>query len=181
MPISQLKEGVREFLMRLYEKTGGDTAATASMYDVGGLAGMDRDASAKAAEALMGDGLAEIKTLSGGIGVTSTAVEAIENAAQDNAAQDNGPVLTDTPLMGEDAQKAVAPVLGELKLRAGDLGLEFDNLAGLIVDIRTIDIHLGSPTPKTAVVRECFKSIRDRLSEQSCVDIRRRIDVLIGG
>jgi hypothetical protein len=180
MSISELDDSARSFLMLLYEKTGGDTTATASMYDIGEMAQMDRDTAAKNAELLIGNSLAEIKTLSGGIGITTKTVEEIENAAGDKNSAGNQPVLSDSVIISETDRGAVEQAITEIKFRINDIGLEFDMLAGLITDLKTIDVQLTSPAPKTAIIRECFKSIQKQLSQSSPTDIKQRVAVLLG-
>jgi hypothetical protein len=46
-----------------------------------------------------------------------------------------------------------------IKAQAGSLGLDFDSLAELVADLKTVADQLGSPKPKTAVVRESLRSI----------------------
>ena len=68
---SELDESGQQFLIQLFEQTGGDSSAQASMYDVGEGLGLDRDTSLRVAETLMGLELVEIRTLSGGIGIST--------------------------------------------------------------------------------------------------------------
>ena len=49
------------------------------MYDIGGLLGMDRDTASSMAQELMGQQLAEIRTLSGGIGISADGAARIQN------------------------------------------------------------------------------------------------------
>ncbi len=52
----------------------GDGSVKVSMFDIGESLGLDRKLSLRTAEELIGTGLAEIKTLSGGIGITADGV-----------------------------------------------------------------------------------------------------------
>jgi hypothetical protein len=75
------------------------------------------------------------------------------------------PLLGDAAVVGEPVRAALADLCGRLKTRAADgsLQLDFDLLAEMVVDLRTIDAQLVSPRPKTAVVRACLQSIREAL------------------
>jgi hypothetical protein len=46
-----------------------------------------------------------------------------------------------------------------IKAAAGSFGLDFDSLAELVADLKTVADQLGSPKPKTAVIRESLRSI----------------------
>ncbi len=55
----------------------GDTEAIVSMHDVGQALGFEKTDAGKMAEALYSEGYAELKTLSGGIGITSMGLQAL--------------------------------------------------------------------------------------------------------
>ena len=77
MTISELDESGRQFLIQLFEQTRGDPSVQVSMYDLGNDLGLDRDASSRVAEILMGLQLVEIRTLSGGIGISTEGVDEV--------------------------------------------------------------------------------------------------------
>jgi hypothetical protein len=63
-----------------------------------------------------------------------------------------------------------------IKAQTASLDLDFDSLAELVADLKTIADQLGSPRPKTAVVRECLRSLEGVLKRyagnRSLVDVR---------
>ena len=69
-----IKESLPLFLVELYHRTQGDVSVKVSMFDIGESLGLDRKLSLRTAEELIGTGLAEIKTLSGIIGITTDGV-----------------------------------------------------------------------------------------------------------
>jgi hypothetical protein len=69
--LDDLKKMSPLFLAELYRQTQGDPSIMVSMYEIGEALGLDRKASLRTAEDLLGTGLAEIKTLNGGIGITA--------------------------------------------------------------------------------------------------------------
>ncbi|MGW8325438.1 MAG: hypothetical protein ACWGNI_07000, partial [Desulfobacterales bacterium] len=71
---NDVKENLPLFIVELYHRTQGDGSVKVSMYDIGESLGLDRKLSLRTAEELIGTGLAEIKTLSGGIGITAEGV-----------------------------------------------------------------------------------------------------------
>ena len=69
-----IKENLPLFLVELYHRTLGDGSVKVSMFDIGESLGLDRKLTLRTAEELIGTGLVEIKTLSGGIGITADGV-----------------------------------------------------------------------------------------------------------
>jgi hypothetical protein len=70
----EVKKNLPLFIVELYHRTQGDSSIKVSMYDIGESLGIDRKLSLRTAEELIGTGLVEIKTLSGGIGITADGV-----------------------------------------------------------------------------------------------------------
>ncbi len=175
-----LKGSAREFLTRLYEQTGGETSRQHSMYDIGKNLGWEREAASQAAQDLMADGLVEIRTLSGGIGLSAAGAEAIRAALGPMNPASALPRLGTGRILDPPVCQAVAQVCDGIKAQAGSLGLDFDSLAELVADLKTVADQLGSPKPKTAVVRESLRSIEGVLKRfagnKRLADIR----VLIG-
>jgi len=89
--LDDVKEKLPLFLVELYVQTQGDPSTTVSWFDIGETMGLDREASTRLAENLFGTGLAEIKTLSGGIGITAAGVaEAQQSGASITRKDDPG-------------------------------------------------------------------------------------------
>ena len=161
MTTSELDETGQQFLIRLFEQIGGDSSEQASMDDVGEGVGLDRDASSRVAETLMGLELVEIRTLSGGIGISAEGADEVKRLTGGMPPAGGSPGrLTDQPLMDPASIQGVEHAAGEIKSRAGNLGLDFDGLSELMADLKTIDVQLGSARPKTAIIRECLRSIK---------------------
>ena len=74
----EVDETGKQFLIQLFEQTRGDSSVQVSMYDVGGRMGLARDAASRAAEGLIGLQLVEIRTLSGGIGISAAGSEMVQ-------------------------------------------------------------------------------------------------------
>jgi hypothetical protein len=164
MSISELGESEKNFLLQVYDSTKGDTSVQVSMYDIGAALDLDRDAASKLAEELIGWELVEIRTLSGGIGICAGAVAEIEQTGiAEPHAQETIGTLGDHPVIDQDALRAVEGVCADIKEQAGSLGLKFDMLTELMADLKTIDVQLDSPRPKTAIIRECLTSLKELL------------------
>jgi hypothetical protein len=159
MTISELDEAGQQFLIQLFEQTSGDPSAQVSMYDVGEGLGL------------------EIRTLSGGIGISTEGANEVKRLTGGVSAADGSPgKLTDQPIMDTNSCRGVEQAAGDLKSKAGNLGLDFDGLSELMADLKTIDAQLGSSRPKTAIIRECLCSLKtvleDLADNESLVQIR---------
>ncbi len=181
MNSSGLDEHSRQFLIQLFEQTNGDPSAQASMYEIGASLGMDRDTSCRVAETLIGLQLVEIRTLSGGIGISSDGADEIKGLIGGTPSAGKSPgKLSDHPLMDQIGCQAVQQVAEEIKRMAGSLGLDFDGLSTLMADLKTIDAQLGSSRPKTAITRECLRSLEETLAGSAESEILLKIRKLLG-
>lgn len=181
MSSSELDESGQQFLIQLFEQTGGDPSVQVSMYEVGEGLGLDRDASSRVAEMLIGLQLAEIRTLSGGIGISAEGAGEVKRLMDGSVAPGDSPgKLTDQPVMDPVNCQGVEQVAGELKSQAGNLGLDFDGLSELMADLKTVDAQLGSSRPKTAIIRECLRSIKETLEALTNADSLEKVKRLLG-
>lgn len=157
MDISQLDETARQFIEALYSRTDGSGKTQASMYEVGAAVGLDRDGSAFVAQELMGMGLVEIRTLSGGIGISA---EAASLLGSDQGAAAEAPLtLGADPYLDAARIAAVEGVMTEIKTAIGEIGISYEKLSDLIADIRTVEAQLTSSRPKTGVVKDCLAAM----------------------
>jgi hypothetical protein len=180
MSSSELDEAGQQFLIQLFEQTSGDSSAQVSMYDVGGGLGLDRDASSRVAETLIGLQLAEIRTLSGGIGISTEGANEVKRLTGGVSPTDGSPgKLTEQPIMDPASCQGVEQAAGELKSQAGNLGLDYDGLSELMADLKTIDAQLASSRPKTAIIRECLCSIKEVLEGAAKAEILIKIRALL--
>jgi hypothetical protein len=181
MSSDELDEIDQQFLIQLFEETGGDPSAQVSMYDIGEGFGLDRDTSSRVAETLIGLQLVEIRTLSGGIGISTEGASEVSRLTGGVSPADSAPgKLTDQPVMDPISCRGVEQAAGELKSQAGNLGLDFDGLSELMADLKTIDAQLGSSRPKTAIIRECLRSLKSILEAASEGEILVKVRGLLG-
>jgi hypothetical protein len=75
MSYNDAEEILNQFVLELYLQTQGNSSNTVSWYDIGETLGLDRKGSSQAAEKIIGTGLAEIKTLNGGITITNDGID----------------------------------------------------------------------------------------------------------
>jgi hypothetical protein len=158
-------EQTSRFFSAFLKETGGDPASQVSLYDMGERIGLDRNEASRAAENIMAEGWAEVRTLSGGIGITQKGIDAAAAlGGGGNKGQEVISGLGSGALLEVGARQSVETVVAGLKLRTESAGLGFEVLAEMVADLRTIEAQLASPRPKTAILRACFKSILGLLS-----------------
>jgi hypothetical protein len=76
------------------------------------------------------------------------------------ASDNSGSVeLGDVPVLTSGGRQTVGQVVSELKSQTGSLGLDFDTLGELMADLKTMQAQLDSSRPKTAIIRECLRSV----------------------
>ena len=160
MENNDLSETGQQFMIQLFEQTRGDQSVQVSMFDIGELLGLERDAASRVAEELMGLQMVEIRTLSGGIGISAAGSEMMQSLIGPPAADPGGSTkLGDEPLLNSAGRQALEQIVTEIKDQAGTLGLDFDTLTELMADLKSIDAQLESSRPKTAIIRECLHSL----------------------
>ena len=171
----------QQFLIQLYEQTQGNPTAQVSMYEIGDQLGLERDATSSVAQKLIGSMLVEIKSLSGGIGISADGLQMARKLTEPTLPAGNElAVLEDSPLIDPTGRQAVEKIVSELKNQAGSLGQDFDTLSELMADLKTIDAQMESSRPKTAIIRECFLSIISVIKNAGDNKTADRIRTLVG-
>ncbi|MGD8262389.1 MAG: hypothetical protein PVG70_08510 [Desulfobacterales bacterium] len=180
MPDSDIDTTTQKFIIQLFKQTKGDPSVQASMYDIGETLGLDRELASRVAEELMGLQLVEIRTLSGGIGISSEGLQMIQRLTGGSSPGDSKHFqLGDDLVLGSHGCRAVQQIASEIKEQAGSLGLDFDTLSELMADLKTIDAQLDSSRPKTAIVRECFRSIIAASKNAESSETFRQVHILL--
>ena len=160
MEESDLDDLGQQFLIQLFEQTRGDVSTQVSMYDIGEVLGMDRDTASSVAQELMGRQLAEIRTLSGGIGISADGSARVQELVGPMVSDSSEPEsLGNAAVLNPGGQQTVGQVISELKNQTGSLGLDFDSLGELMADLKTMGAQLDSTRPKSAIIRACLGSI----------------------
>jgi hypothetical protein len=175
-----IDEDDRRFLLELFEQACGETSAKVSMFTVGDGLGLDRQAASRIGENLMGLGLVEVRTLAGAIGMTEDGAAAARHFGAGGGPEKDAVRLGTDGVLGDTVRRAVTEVTEGLKGECGKLGLDFDPLSELVADLKTIDTQCMSPRPKSAIIRECFQSIRTTLGQGKAKQWADRIDRLLG-
>ncbi len=166
----------KAYLHELNTMTGSDPDIQVSMYDVGTALGLDADTAGQLAETLFMGGYAELKTLSGGIGITPMGLDSLGlKVALDHDALSLG---TDPVLTGS-GQEAVETILAEIKTHLASAPANYDPLEEAVMDIKTIEVQMLSPRPKTSVVREVLRSIHMSQAGEGNQDLWDRLGSLV--
>lgn len=177
----EMQDLSRDFLISVLEKTKGDVSKQVSMYDIGDGLSLDRDDASHVAAELMGLQLIEIRTLSGGIGITVEGAEKAQQLIGDQGFSE-GAVnkLGGDPVLDAGGLQSIQKATTKLKNRLSGLGVDFDTLSELTADLKTIDAQLGSSRPKTAIVRECLRSLKNALARSGNHKDIGQIQILLG-
>jgi hypothetical protein len=181
MSFDDMDDAGRDFLLQIYQKTNGNTTAQVSMYDIGEKLGLERESASRVAEDLIANQLVEIRTLSGGIGISDAGVQEIQTMTGMQLSGDNQitPLGTEK-ILDQNGSQAVRQVVDDLKDQAGNLGLDFDTLGELMADINTVSAQLASSRPKIAIIKECLRSLLGVAERANDNESLARISVLLG-
>ena len=155
---------IKSFLDELYQQTGGDMAAQASMYDVGAAIGLEKAEAGSLAEELMVQGLVELKTLAGGIGITAEGLATLGVAASSPQSTDPLQGFGEGPVTDDKDRQLIDLLTTEVKNELAERKVDFELLEEIILDLKSIEVQLLSPKPKIAVFRELFRSLHGALS-----------------
>jgi len=171
-------ETQKAFLLELYRRTRADTGAQQSMYAVGATIGLDKPEAKRTAEDLIGMGLVEIRTLSGGVGITE---EGITAARPEDAGytDDYRFSLGNAPIIDDRDRQAVISFTGVLRQRIEKTNRSYADLEEMVIDIKTLEVHLLSSRPKTAVVRELLRSLQSAFEKTGDGETAGRINRVI--
>jgi hypothetical protein len=168
------------YLIELYQMTAGDAGTQVSMYAVGTAMGLEKAEAGKLAEELIGDGLAEVKTLSGGIGITAEGIGRVQaDGAGEPATAAAEFDLGSGPVLANEAVAALSSFLTQIKTRLSETGATYDQLEEMVMDLKTIEVQLLSPRPKSAIVRETLHSLHSMFGTLGDSGLSERIGKII--
>ena len=167
------------YLAELYQLTAGDVNSQVSMYDVGAALNLEKTASGKLAEDLIGEGLVEVKTLSGGIGITALGIERVQGTGHAGNGTADGLALGKGPVLEAEGKEAADAILQQIKTALSKESPSYDRIEELVIDIKTIEVQLLSPKPKTAIVREVLRSVGKTLRPSGRADLVDTIEKMV--
>lgn len=168
-----------QFLLELYRMTQGDGSVKVATEDVGAAIGLDKEAAGKMSEDLIGEGWIEIKTLSGGIGITAEGVEAARAAGARGPASATALSLGKGPVLDTDGRAAVEALIDTIKRNLSTSQAPYNELEEMVIDLKTLEIQMCSPQPKTAIIREIFRSLEAVLKKTGATQTAQRIAAVV--
>lgn len=146
------------YLQELYNTTQGDLEVTVSMHDIGLAIGVEKSEAGRIAEELMVTGYIELKTLAGGIGITNEGLSSLGITPQPDKSKAALQLSTGIVINDEDRQ-VIDTILSNIKNEFSRQTHEYQAIEQAVLDIRIIELHLLSPSPKTAVILALFRSL----------------------
>ncbi len=167
----------QRFLQALYNKAEGDFEIHISMYDLGTDLGFEKDEAAAFAHDLFIEGLAEMKTLSGGMGITQKGLKALGINIPPN--KEDTSFILGSPVLDEQGQKVMQELLDKIRSALDSKALPFDLMEEIIIDLKTIEVQMLSPKPKTSIIREIFKFIDQNLKDLVPQDLKLELQTII--
>ena len=177
--MSQEISAEKTFLSELYRAVGSDTSAQAAMQDIGRSIGLEEDEAGQIAQDLCIKGLAELKTLSGGIGITVQGLEALNITPPPGSGTASGPSLGSAPILDTDRADGVVEMLATIKKEMADIKSPYDAVETLVIDIKTIEVQMLSPEPKTKIIKEGFCSLLQTIQTHGPKGLAQRIEAYL--
>ena len=170
----------KHFLDELFRQTDGNIETQISMYDVGTGIGLEKNEAGAIAQDLIIEELAELRTLTGNISITPKGLKELGIIVPEiKATNDNTCCLGEEVVVSENDNTAITTLLSELKTFTASMQTDYPVLEEIVFDIKTIELHLMSPHPKTAVIRELLRSLLTTLSSEDHNPISEKITLII--
>jgi hypothetical protein len=184
MDIEQMRADRFRLLKALHEASDGDQFKWVNVFQLGEGLGFSRDYTFKIYQYLKGEGLAEMHTLGGLVGITHYGVRAVEEAiAEPDRETHYFPPVSIISVgtmvnsiiqqAGGDAKQRIdieqyrydeiRAVLDEIKHTVESIGLTDQARQDIQSDIATALVQLSASRPKPSIITECLHSIRSIL------------------
>jgi hypothetical protein len=181
--LNEIRAARFAFLRAVYDETEGTTERMVQMNDIGAKVGFDDDRTERIVSYLIGEGLLEWAAMGGLIELTHWGLKEVEEvlSAPDqptehfpplivaenvlqvgtmtNSQIQQGTVNSTQRLEAVDVA-ALRELVADIRAVAATLDLELESTAELKAELATIDAQLGSPRPKSRVLRESLASAR---------------------
>ena len=166
------------FLNQLYAMSQGDPGIQVSMYDIGAALGLEKSEAGSLAESLFIQDLAELKTLSGGIAITENGLKALGRSLP-GTPQEPALTLGRDPVLDPEKKTMVAGLLSEIKTVVETETNAYAWVEEVVMDIKTMEVQLLSPKPKTGIVREIFTSLHRNLKQTNTQDLQKKLSAVL--
>ncbi len=155
------EQNTKYFLEELQRRIIGDMQSQVSMYEVGAAIGLAKSEAGSLAEKLMVAGLVELRTLSGGISITREGLASLGISAPAAPTSDGVQRLSDGPTANKTDREILGHLMDVMKSCLSGVKTEYRQLEEIIIDLKTLEVQLLSPSPKVAVIRELLRSLHN--------------------
>jgi hypothetical protein len=160
-------ERVRSFLYELYMQANDQSLEQVSMHSVGAKLGMDKTEATALAEELMISDLAELKTLAGEITITSAGLELLQEHGLVAGKTTPSCRLSGESVLTDGDLKIIQEILSVVKRAVAHDTSEYTQLEEVVIDVKTLEIQLLSPQPKTAIALAVLSSLQKSFQKQN--------------
>lgn len=157
------------YLQELYNTTQGNPDTQASMYDIGQALGLEKPDAGRIAEELMVMGYIELKTLAGSISITNEGLGLLGIAPPAINDQESKPKLSSGPVVNDADRQVIDKIISSIKTELARQAQDYTTTEQTVLDLKTIELHLLSPAPKTAVVLELFRSLEQSFKSNEAI------------
>ena len=173
------------YLNLLYERTGAQRLKFLDMWDLGGELGIGRDDTHVLVDYLVGENLAEHRGIGGIIGITHCGIVEVERALTEPETSTKyfPPVInvlnirsvvgsqiqqgthgsTQTQTVTTNDTEAIRALVSSFREKLSELPLDQADKSDAEAELQTLEAQLQSSKPKTAIVRESLKTLRNLL------------------
>lgn len=182
--INEIKKKRFQFLNRMYNSSGGDENKSLSMWDIGKDLDFDEKSIEIIVQYLKGEGLIEHRSIGGFIAISHWGIREIENALSNpeeptqyfppvniihvgkminSQVQQASPGAQQMIAISIQLQQDIKKFLEELKESMDKIELNLEQKSDVNAEICTIEAQMKSTKPKSSMVRESLKSIKNIL------------------
>lgn len=168
------------YLETVYNQCNRDTEQQVSMYEAGASIGLEKNEAGALAEELMVEGLLDLKTLAGGVSLTPEGLNLLGIVPQKSPRNADQQGLSDHIVINETDQAIVQNLIEETKKILSGSQIDYAEMEEIVFDIKTIEVQLLSPQPKSAIIREILSSIQSTLSEAKLEEVAGQISICLG-
>ncbi len=159
---------MKGYLQAVYDSTQGDPEIQASMHEVGIPLGYDKAESGRMAEELMVNGYVELRTLAGGISITTTGLDYL--GFQTASPPSGSNIQLSGEVFATEGDKAlIEKMCSAIKAAIAEQSIDPAAMEQAVFDLKALDLHLLSPQPKTAVILALCTSIDAALGAGSTI------------
>jgi hypothetical protein len=174
-------ERVNTFLYELYRQVDNEEIPQVSMHSVGANLGLDKAEATALAEELMINDLVELKTLAGEITITPAGLEVLQEHGLVAEKTTKSCKLSGEVILTDGDQKIIQEFLTVVRLALAHGTPEYKQLEEAVIDIKTLEVQLLSPQPKTAIALAVFSSLKKSFQKNNHEHILAEFDTLFEG